>query len=364
MENTLPMSRMIRGKVAFANQYPAAGVVVRIFDEDAAGNNDDDLTVTTGLSDTQGNFEVEYDPGRFRDVVTVIRTEPRNPPFDWTLIRREHRQTDWLDILLPYIQFSYQFQGQTRQFRAPLNWFSSTYLLPQAYTEIPFSPVQNGYHFVNLFKGVALPFSIPEIPGLIHLTGNYGLCGGLASSAYDHYLFNLEIPPQKNIPKSGSALQRHLYRRQMDSFGTLGEYILKFASWMRLPDDTSDGLCSLTMHEFVQYRSRLENNLGSVLGIIYQKGAKISHLFLNHQVFGYGLDILDEDHCSIRIYDPNYPDRDDVVIKLERRLVDLQAFQPVYGLECEQWLGNHKLQTIHGFFLMPYIPVQPPTRLG
>lgn len=358
------MSRIIQGKVEFANHHPAAGVNIRVFDQDAAGKGDDDLTISAGLSDGQGNFSVEYDPGRFRDVATIIRTEPRNPPFDWTLIRREHRQTDWLDVLLPYLQFDYSFQGQARQFRAPINWFSSTYSLPQVYTKIPFSPTQNGYHFVNLFKGAALPFSIPEIPGLLRLTGNYGLCGGMVSSAYDHYLFEREISGQNSVPKSGSALQRHLYRRQMDSFGTLGEYILKFTSWMRLPDDTTDGLCALTTHEFLQFRNRLENNLGSVLGIIYEKGTKISHLFLNHQVFAYGLDNLDENHFSIKIYDPNYPERDDAVIKLERRIINHQGNQPVYGLTCEQWLGNHKVQTIHGFFLMPYIPVKPPTRLG
>lgn len=358
------MTRVLRGKITFANEISAAGVEVRVFDQDPAGNDDDDLTITVGSSDAEGNFEVAYDPGAFRDTATVIHTEPRNPPFDWTLVRKEHRQADLLDILLPYLRFSYTFQGQQRQWKTGINWFSSVYTLPQVYSQSPFSPAQNGYHFVNLFKGVMLPFSIPEIPGLNRLSGTYGLCGGMASTAYDHYLFGRETPRQNSVPRGGSTLQRYLYRRQMDSFGTLGEYILKFASWMKLPDDTADGLCSLTAHEFQHFRARLANNMGSVLGLLYAKGSKISHLFLNHQVLGYALDSPDEDHSVIHIYDPNYPERDDVTIRVERCIVGQQNGQPIHGLTCEQWLGNQRLCAIHGFFLMPYIPIQPPERLA
>lgn len=358
------MPRTIRGRVLFANSVPAPDVLVRVFDKDAGQNNDDDLTITPGLSNSEGDFEVVYEPGSYRDAATVAHTVPRNPPFDWTLVRQESRRADWSDIFLPYLRFEYTFQGQAKAWRTTPNWFSTQYMLPQVYSTSAFLPSQNGYKFVNLFKGIALPFSIPEITGLLRISGNYGLCGGMSSSAYDHYLFGKPLPQGDSIPRSGSVLQRHLYRRQMDTFGTLGEYILKFASWMKLPDDTAEGLCSLTMHEFAHFRKRMDDNLNSVLGILYVKGTKISHLFLNHQVLGYALETQDADHYSIRIYDPNYPERDDVSIRIERRVLGYEGEQPVYGLSCEQWLGNQKLCTIHGFFLMPYIPVKPPARLG
>ncbi len=358
------MSRILQGCVTFANGFPAQNVEVRVFDRDAAGNPDDDLTLTAGSSDSQGNFEVAYDPGRFRDEITFTRSEPRDPPFDWTLVRREHRRTDWLDVFSPYLKFSYSFQGQPKDFHAPFNWFTSTYPLPQVFTETPFSPTRHGYHFINQFKGVPLPFSIPEIPGLIRLSGTYGLCGGMSSSVYDHYLFRCEIPHRNTIPRTGSLLQRHLYRRQMDTFGTLGEYVLKFAAWMKLPDDTNEGLSCLTWHEYRQFQERLENNLGSVLGILYEKGAQLNRLFLNHQVLGYAQYSQDADHAAIRIYDPNYPDRDDVTLRLERLRVGESNGQPVYGLACEEDLGDHKIRQIHGFFLMPYLPIRPPLRLS
>lgn len=358
------MERTLRGKITFANDVPAAGVEVRVFDQDAPGKRDDDLTQTMGLSDDRGNFSVVYDPGRFRDVLTDTRAEPRDPPFDWTLVRREHRHTDWQDLFQPYLRFDYSFQGQARQARAALNWFSTTYTLPQVATPLPFSPTLHGYHFINLFKGAALPFSIPEIPGLIRISGTYGLCGGMAATAYDHYLYGREIPTRTGVPRSGTALQRYLYRRQMDSFGTLGEYILKFARWMKMPDDTREGLYALTLSEFQQFHARLQDNLASVLGLIYAKGGKISGLFLNHQVLAYAQETLDEERSVIHIYDPNYPDRNDVTIRTERRLIAEDAGQPVYGLVSEQWLGKRPAFPVHGFFLMPYIPIRPPKRLS
>ena len=45
------------GSIHYANGDPISNVVVRIFDKDAAGRQDDDLTVTPGLSDEQGRFE-------------------------------------------------------------------------------------------------------------------------------------------------------------------------------------------------------------------------------------------------------------------------------------------------------------------
>lgn len=358
------MTRTLQGQVTFANGVPAPNVEVRVYDQDAVGKQDDDLTLTAGLSDSRGAFAVVYDPGHFRDEVTFTRSEPRNPPLDWTLVRRERRRTDWLDTFSPYLKFSYSLAGQVKEFKTPLNWFTATYTLPQVFTEIPFSPTRHGYHFVNQFKGAPLPFSIPEIPGLVRLSGTYGLCGGMSSSVYDHYLFGQEVPQRSSVPRTGSALQRHLYRRQMDTFGTLGEYVLKFVAWMKLPDDTAAGLGSLTWQEFQQFNERLENNLGSVLGIIYEKGVRLDRLFLNHQVLGFGLDTLDEDHSAIRIYDPNYPDRDDVAIRLERHPVGESNGQPVFGLACEEYLGQQKIRDIHGFFLMPYIPIRPPQRLS
>jgi hypothetical protein len=76
------MKLRFTGKVYYANGAPAAGVSVRVFDSDAGENQDDDLTLTAGLSDEQGRFSLTYDPGRFTDLVNLDTTETASQPFD------------------------------------------------------------------------------------------------------------------------------------------------------------------------------------------------------------------------------------------------------------------------------------------
>src|SRR3972149_3456061 len=60
-----------KGSIHFANGEPAAGVTVRIFDQDAPSKQDDDLTVEPGLSDERGRFQITYEPLRFMDLHTL-----------------------------------------------------------------------------------------------------------------------------------------------------------------------------------------------------------------------------------------------------------------------------------------------------
>ena len=49
------MAENFTGRILFANGFPAQNVLVRVFDQDEPGKGDDDLTVNTGRSDTEGN---------------------------------------------------------------------------------------------------------------------------------------------------------------------------------------------------------------------------------------------------------------------------------------------------------------------
>ena len=72
-----------------------------------------------------------------------------------------------------------------------------------------------------------------------------------------------------------------------------------------------------------------------------------------------GLDVL--------IYDPNHPQRDDVVVRCERVIVG--SARPgngegppvtLMGLRGEQRVGGRKKRDVRGFFEMPYVAVVPP----
>ncbi|HEY9905320.1 MAG TPA: hypothetical protein V6D43_23310 [Candidatus Sericytochromatia bacterium] len=358
------MAENFSGKVLFANGFPAQNVLVRVFDKDEPGKGDDDLTIGPGRSDEKGNFSIQFEPSRYLDYNTIQTVEPHNPPWDWTLTTRTRRIPDITDIYLPYLEFRYTFNGRRCVHTAFMMPFQKEFRLP----EIPafeFKPSLHGFKFVNNFSGYPLPVSIPNLPHLSTVERAYGLCGGMSCAVYDFLLASRTIPSDTTAPAQGSALQQYLYRRQVDTFGALGEYIAKFAQWMVLPDDTILGTQKRTYDEFEEIRAKLDDGNAVVLGLVYVSGSNNLEIWNNHQVLAYGYSEASATTIDINIYDPNYPQRDDVAIRVERVPVGT-TFVPgvpprkrtVLGFKCMQRVpeGNKDLR---GFFAMPYVPVIP-----
>ncbi|MCX5690943.1 MAG: hypothetical protein NTV94_14360, partial [Planctomycetota bacterium] len=64
----------------------------------------------------------------------------------------------------------------------------------------------------------------------------------------------------------------------------------------------------------------------------------------------------DQASAEIRIYDPNCPDNDQVVIFV--RKIPQVATQPPQVF-CEQRVGTSRTIHLRGFFPMPYVPRSP-----
>ncbi len=358
------MAENFTGKVLFANGFPAQNVLVRVFDKDEPGKGDDDLTINPGRSDREGQFTVQFEPSRYLDYNTITTKEPVNLPWDLTLTTRTRRLPDLTDIYLPYLEFRYTFNGRRCVHTAFIVPFQNEFRLP----EIPpfdFKPSVHGFKFVNNFSGYPLPFSIPNLPGLSSVGKAYGLCGGMSSAVYDFLLAGRIIPSDISTPTQGSPLHRYLYRRQVDTFGALGEYITKFAQWMVLPDDTILGIQKRTYDEFEEIHAKLDDGNAVVLGLIYVSGRDSLEIWNNHQVLAYSYSEISATTIDINIYDPNYPQRDDVVIRLERVPVGTTLIpgvpprkRTVLGFKCSQKIGDFD-KDIRGFFAMPYVPVVP-----
>lgn len=71
-----------------------------------------------------------------------------------------------------------------------------------------FDPKKHGFHFVNQFKNIV-------VSQLDVITG--GLCGGMAYSALDYFLWSKAIPQQDYMPAEGMPLQSYIYGRQVAS---------------------------------------------------------------------------------------------------------------------------------------------------
>ena len=358
------MARDFKGTVLYANGRAIADVRVRVFDKDAPGKGDDDLTVEEGVSDELGGFTLRFAPSKFLDVSEVAVPGLRNLPFDWTKDTLRIRLPDLTDIYLPYLQFSYTFKGQPRTHTAFLTPFKHEFRLPEM-PPLKFKPSVNGLKFVNSFPGYFLPFSIPALPDIPSVSNVYGLCGGMSATSYDFLLADRGAPKNNKAPKRGSRLHRYIYKRQNDSFGTFGDQIVRFARWMALPDDTPHGTQEKTYEEFEAVRAKLDDDNCVPIGLVYISARDSLQIWENHQVLAFEYSAPDDAHVDMRIYDPNYPLRDDVYVRCERVTIEEGAADkpPLFGLRCMQRVGDRDVRPVRGFFAMPYVPVPPPPQL-
>ena len=88
------------------------------------------------------------------------------------------------------------------------------------------------------------------------------------------------------------------------------------------------------------------------------------------QVLAYAWEEVPPTAARIGIYDPNYPGLDDVSIEAEQVSVGsrlVPGLPPrkvtVYGLRCTQKTRGQPDKPVRGFFVMPYVPVVPPSGL-
>jgi hypothetical protein len=358
------------GSIHFANGDPVSNVAVHIFDKDISGKQDDDLTVTPGLSDEQGRFSLTYEPFRYLDYHTIHLPGTSAQPGSKQAEDPGLRLPDIGDLYLPYLRFNYIFNGLVCEHTASIGMFKTKFFLPEN-PSVEFLPSTHGFKFLNSFSGYFLPYSTPAFMTSGKVSSKYGLCGGMCAAAYDFILSGRPIPPDKDVPKQGTRLQRYLFQREMDSLGGLGKEIVKVAQWTSLPDDTPVGIMRRTMDEFNQFRRKLDEKNPVILALIYEHATNLGELsrliFNNHQVLAYAYQQDASGELMIDIYDPNLPGRDDVTIQSEPMLLAEETspsgIQKVMGLKSTQLVGGTYYRDVRGFFVMPYTYVEPPKRV-
>lgn len=355
------------GTIHYANGEPISNVDVRIFDKDAAGKQDDDLTVIPGFSNEQGRFTVIYQPLRYLDYhafqIPGSHELPHNPGRKTSRLRIP----DMGDVYLPYLVFNYTFNGLVCKHVASMGVFQTEFHLP-VNPPVEFLPTRNGFKFRNSFPGYFLPYTAPAFMRSRKISSTYGLCGGMCSAAYDYALAKIAISQKAEAPHKGSRLHRYLIRRQLDSLGGLGQEVAKVAHWTCLPDDTLMGTQRRTADEFNQFHQQLEERNLVILALIYEHASSMQELsrciFNNHQVLAYAHQHNASGSFTINIYDPNLPGRDDVTILIEPVVlgegISPSGSKTLMGLKSSQLQDGLFFKHIRGFFSMPYQPVQPP----
>jgi hypothetical protein len=219
-----------------------------------------------------------------------------------------------------------------------------------------FLPSSCGLHFLNYYPHEpTLTVSLPLGKVLPIGDAANGLCGGMVFAAADFFEARQAVPPDTDPPPAGSPLYQFIVKRLLDSFNPplgIGRYIELMEP--AFPDAGIGfglpGRASVMIHEeWPRIKSTLDAGHPVPLGLIKVKSDQLQDLCKNHQVLAYGYD-LHGTALTIWLYDPNYPNRDDVHIQLSIASVTAPvplAYAPPEPLYC--------------FFHTPYTPATPPT---
>ena len=168
-----------------------------------------------------------------------------------------------------------------------------------------FVPSAHGLPFPNTWRDTFL--------GLI---ASRGRCGGMVFAALDHFHAG-ETPPSGEggaLPLHDSELERYIWRRQVASAaGGLGINLWRFVWFTYLPTHGPLGIAEESRRELAPLIGALRSGRPVPLGLVSSFGG--THLFRNHQVLAVGAEVA-ADRVRVRVYDPNYPGRDDVVIEV------------------------------------------------
>jgi hypothetical protein len=175
----------------------------------------------------------------------------------------------------------------------------------------------------------------------------------MAFAARDRFESGEVPPPDTGPPPTGSSLFREIVRRQVDSFDHLVLVPLRFyvlaavhptraSAWTRVVGLAPRSTVAVR-DEWPKIRADINAGHLSMLGLIRSTSANPIHLGHNHQVVAWGYDVSPTE-LTLRLYDPNWPDRDDVELR-----VHLAGGSAV---DLTQSTG----EALFGFFRAPYSP--------
>jgi len=206
-----------------------------------------------------------------------------------------------------------------------------------------FLPSRQGLHFANSYpKGPTVKFG-PIDPRWIGVgDASAGLCGGMCFTVRDLFEAEASVPPDREPPANGSARFKSIVRRQVQS---LDYFRLPIRFYRRSAFGSSlgrDRIKQTFEREWPKIRREIDEGRLAMLGLIRVAGKNPFKLTGNHQVIAYGY-AEDGRGVTLRIYDPNWPDNDNVtaVLRLD------EALRPT---SLESSTGEPLL----GYFLAPF----------
>jgi hypothetical protein len=192
-----------------------------------------------------------------------------------------------------------------------------------------FLPSTHGLRFANRFPpGPTLRLG-PIDPRWIGVgDASAGLCGGMSWFVRERFEAGLGVPLDSGAPANGSPLFRALVRRQVLSL-----------DWMRTPlrfwwmgaMGSERALRRTWDVEWPRIRADIDDGRLAMVGLVRHSGLNPLHLTQSHQVLAYAYETAGE-AATLRIYDPNWPGRDEVSIAISATEVAQSSGEQLAGL--------------------------------
>ena len=180
-----------------------------------------------------------------------------------------------------------------------------------------FLPSLHGLRFPNRFPSGPTVTLGPIDPRWVGIgDASAGLCGGMSWFVRERFEAGLPVPTATEAPANGSFLFRALVRRQVRSLDWLRTPVRFW--WMgAIPDARAAEL--VRDLEAPAIRAEIDSGRLAMVGLVRHAGWSPWRLTQSHQVLAYAYEVDDATGATtIRIYDPNLPGRDDVVVTEKR----------------------------------------------
>ena len=185
--------------------------------------------------------------------------------------------------------------------------------MPESNAVPDFLPSTHGLRFANRFPPGPTVRLGPIDPRLVGVgDASAGLCGGMAWFVRERFESGLPIPPTTEPPVNGSPLFLTLVNRQVRSLDWLWTPLRYW--WMGA---IGPGRAARRTRDVEWPRIRADIDAGSLVrvGLVRHHGLSPWGMTRSHQVIAYAWE-RDGDALTLRIYDPNWPGRDDIAVRL------------------------------------------------
>lgn len=193
-----------------------------------------------------------------------------------------------------------------------------------------FLPSVNGLHFANDWEpGPTIRLGLIDPRWVGTGDARQGLCGGMTWLVRERFEAALPIPADVTAPANGSPLFRAIVRRQVLSLDWLRVPLL----FWRLASMDPARLARRTLDvEWPRIRAEIDAGRPAMVGLVRHNGWNPMQLDRDHQVLAFAYETDGPSGpTTIRLYDPNWPDRDDVAIHLSTAGFRQSTGEPLLG---------------------------------